>query len=367
MTFRARGFTLVELLVVVAVLAILTGVLLPALAQARETARRASCQNNLRQLGLVNKMFAAEHSGKWPHASIDHGGNDATFLFKRMSVWEGWYQLFPEYTSDPSINFCASSPNTSVYLQTDFSLVRNRLAGCNPIMVSVATQGKELDNPCYGKQAAPLTPDPLDPFLLYARMFDCEQNQNACAPYLHTDTQRTGYYMDARSYKYYGFLIDSNWMNTSLEDYAAVGTLFLKNNPSLSYPTPNGAPLGVESVMYWKNRDQTLSFTLPSGRVVSPAPLKEGIERFTITDINNASSSAMAQSDVIVLYDESRAYGGAVDGLRFNHVPSGMNILFMDGHVEWAKLGASGGRLWPVNQFAFRRPTGAGWSYPDFP
>lgn len=83
MNFRRRGFTLVELLVVAAVVGILAGILLPVLARSRVSARQIQCMGNLRQLGLALQMY-------W-----DDNNNQA-FRYRRFSTnqgdvyWFGW-------------------------------------------------------------------------------------------------------------------------------------------------------------------------------------------------------------------------------------------------------------------------------------
>src|SRR5438045_8254156 len=67
---RARhAFTLIELLVVIAIIAILAAILFPVFARAREKARQASCQSNLKQIGIAFKMYVQDYDETWPNAA----------------------------------------------------------------------------------------------------------------------------------------------------------------------------------------------------------------------------------------------------------------------------------------------------------
>lgn len=72
---RFTGFTLVELLVVIGIIALLISILLPALNKARESGRTISCAANMRTIGQAFLMYAGDNQGRLPLAAVRYDGD----------------------------------------------------------------------------------------------------------------------------------------------------------------------------------------------------------------------------------------------------------------------------------------------------
>jgi prepilin-type N-terminal cleavage/methylation domain-containing protein len=105
-----RTFTLIELLVVVAIIAILAALLLPALGKAKFQARRISCVNQQRQVGIALTTFADDNDSRYPQRAVEQAPHDAIRL---MGLKWGLYGVDDRAVlaeAMPSISSSAPSP-----------------------------------------------------------------------------------------------------------------------------------------------------------------------------------------------------------------------------------------------------------------
>lgn len=178
----SAGFTLVELLVVIAIIGILIGMLLPAVQQVREAARRTSCANNLRQIGLAAQNYQSAFT-RFPPGYSSHPTNDGTVpsgVFIDPSTWDagpgwGWNAYLLPYIEAGNV-YDQLDINRPVWDPVNRNLIQNQM----PILLCPSSSGDVNPFTVVDDSNQPYSPDGTNPLILGRSHYVASHGQESC-------------------------------------------------------------------------------------------------------------------------------------------------------------------------------------------
>ncbi len=305
---RQIGFTLIELLVVITIISILASILMPALSKARESARRITCNSNLRQIGMALNMYMTERDGRMPQGNMN-------WLPTRNNYMMDGRAVYPNYIDTLEIFMCPSDLEKSDKMFQD------------------VTWDPEYQDPLRGNVTSPFLDE------VYQKRFDPD-----C--------------LTSQSYLYLPYALVSDFQALNLfvgvceNTFPPVGPGGNVPNPNIPRPGGSGGamtgrfnePTSLNDLMLveriWGFMDQDIFVgynDLGYGCGIGDSPviprLRDGIEKSFITDINDPGGFSVSSSNLPILFDVFTSRRGSLQ--INNHGISGGNILFFDGHVEF--------------------------------
>ena len=303
---KERGVTCLEVLVICMLIFVLGAILVPTLTSTREAPRRASCSNNLKQIGLSLRMYSNEMRGeKYPplgiyyQPSVDCDSENFELDGKKhLTVTNAMniQSVYPEYIDDPAIFSCPSDPTnryqdgeaSGLHVAQEFGQV------CSQDDRGVRTAG---DSYTYLSHYVGRAGD--GPMIALSKVGD------GTIPEWESDEEIP------LGLAFYAHLIDS-----------------LKDEPDELIRVMD-EDFGIGEEFAFLDGTETSEDDLAKVQVYR---LREGVERFLITDIANNDPAVRMEAEIPVMFDNPDTIPS-----EFNHVPGGSNVLYLDGHVAFVK------------------------------